>query len=159
MRAADQGHIHLMRMLLDAGADKEATRNVRHRSLLLNCTFSLIFFTLRFMFNLGTFFVCVGGPVLQNGFTALICASDRGQTDCVRLLLDAGADKEAKSNVRRRSLFFICVFSISSFYLRSISNFGSFFLFRVACVISLKLCMRRLRLRLAVWRDGADACR
>ena len=43
---------------------------------------------------------------LQGGLTALMCAAEDGHTDCVRLLLRAGADKEAKSNVRRRSLLF-----------------------------------------------------
>jgi hypothetical protein len=36
----------------------------------------------------------------QGGWTALIRAARFGHTDCVRLLLDAGADKEAKDHVR-----------------------------------------------------------
>ncbi len=36
----------------------------------------------------------------QDGFTALIFAARKGSMNCVRLLLDAGADKEAKCNVR-----------------------------------------------------------
>ncbi len=36
----------------------------------------------------------------QNGYTALICAAMNGHVDCARLLLDAGADKNAKNNVR-----------------------------------------------------------
>ena len=32
--------------------------------------------------------------------TALIRAAEEGHADCVRLLLDAGADKNAKDNVR-----------------------------------------------------------
>jgi hypothetical protein len=36
----------------------------------------------------------------QGGFTALMSAAHRGRTDCVRLLLDAGVDKNAKKNVR-----------------------------------------------------------
>ncbi len=35
-----------------------------------------------------------------HGYTALICAGYNGQTVCVRLLLDAGADTEAKDRVR-----------------------------------------------------------
>ena len=31
-------------------------------------------------------------------------AAGLGRTDCARLLLDAGADKDAKDDVRRRSL-------------------------------------------------------
>ncbi len=42
-----------------------------------------------------------GGPFgantrAQDGCTPLICAAENGHADCVRLLLDAGADKEAK---------------------------------------------------------------
>jgi hypothetical protein len=33
-------------------------------------------------------------------YTALICATVHGQTDCVRLLLENGSDMEAKDNVR-----------------------------------------------------------
>jgi ankyrin repeat protein len=36
----------------------------------------------------------------QDGWTALMLAASRDRVDCVRLLLDAGADKEAKNDVR-----------------------------------------------------------
>ncbi len=36
----------------------------------------------------------------QCGDTALIYAAFHGRTDCVRVLAEAGADKEAKNNVR-----------------------------------------------------------
>jgi ankyrin repeat protein len=36
----------------------------------------------------------------QRGTTALILAAVNGRADCARLLIDAGADKEAKNNVR-----------------------------------------------------------
>ena len=36
----------------------------------------------------------------QMGYTPLMCAAREGHTDCVRLLLDAGADKEAQDYVR-----------------------------------------------------------
>ena len=39
----------------------------------------------------------------QNGETALIWAAERGHADCVRLLLDAGADKNVKTEVRARA--------------------------------------------------------
>ena len=35
----------------------------------------------------------------QNGYTALMYAADNGHTDCVRLLLNSGADKSAKNKV------------------------------------------------------------
>jgi ankyrin repeat protein len=40
----------------------------------------------------------------QNGRTALFYAAIKGHAECVRLLLDAGADTEAKNNVRGRSI-------------------------------------------------------
>ncbi len=36
----------------------------------------------------------------QGGWTALMRAAIEGHADCVRLLLDAGADKDARHNVR-----------------------------------------------------------
>jgi hypothetical protein len=46
--------------------------------------------------------LCVsgGGSDSQNGNTALMWVAARGLADCMRLLIDAGADKEAKDNVR-----------------------------------------------------------
>ena len=41
---------------------------------------------------------------LQGGLTALICAAEYGHTSCARLLIDAGADKDAKDEVRFQSL-------------------------------------------------------
>ena len=37
----------------------------------------------------------------QDGFTALMCAAQEGHTDCLKALLEAGADKDAKSPVRQ----------------------------------------------------------
>ena len=39
-------------------------------------------------------------PPLQDGRTPLHCAAQNGQSESVRLLLDRGADKEAKDEVR-----------------------------------------------------------
>jgi hypothetical protein len=50
----------------------------------------------------------------QHGWTALIGAAHECQADCVRLLIDAGADKDAKDNVRARSLLYLCI--ICTFY-------------------------------------------
>ena len=36
----------------------------------------------------------------QDGDTALSLAAVQGRTECVRLLVECGADKEAKNNVR-----------------------------------------------------------
>jgi hypothetical protein len=50
--------------------------------------------------------LCIACPEFDSkvGLTALMRATAEGHADCVRLLLDASADKEAKDNVRRRSL-------------------------------------------------------
>ena len=37
---------------------------------------------------------------MQNGVTPLMQAAENGNTDCMRLLLEAGVDKNAKDNVR-----------------------------------------------------------
>ncbi len=53
----------------------------------------------------------------QNGCTALILAAGQGHADCARLLLDAGADKEAKMNVRRGVVEYIpCFFRFTIFF-------------------------------------------
>ena len=38
--------------------------------------------------------------IAQSGYTALRYAAENGRADCVRLLLEAGADTEARTNVR-----------------------------------------------------------
>jgi hypothetical protein len=57
----------------------------------------------------------------QDGCTALIWASANGHADCARLLIDAGADKEAMTNVRVGRCFtgapFHVVSSFMTFYL------------------------------------------
>lgn len=35
----------------------------------------------------------------QDGRTALICAAEKGHADCVRLLVEGGADKEGHDKV------------------------------------------------------------
>jgi hypothetical protein len=44
--------------------------------------------------------VCVAANTLQRGWTALMCAAQFHRVDCVRLLIDAGADKDIRDNVR-----------------------------------------------------------
>jgi hypothetical protein len=61
------------------------------------------FFSKRFFLSI---FVCDDGSAVsgsQCGYTALMEAAQWGHAECVRLLIDAGADKDAKDNVRRRS--------------------------------------------------------
>ncbi len=54
-------------------------------------------------------------------------AAEDGLANCVRLLLDAGADKEAQSNVSRRSLLFICAFLLGFLSLHSTFCIGTYF--------------------------------
>jgi ankyrin repeat protein len=61
---------------------------------------------------------------VQDGDTALIGAAAKGHTDCVRLLIDAGADKDVRTNVRvchynlsQLRVYFIFLFSPSLFHL------------------------------------------
>jgi ankyrin repeat protein len=56
--------------------------------------------------------VCGGKSDSQNGWTALIRAAERGRTDCVRLLIDAGADKDVRNNVRIGH----CVANVQSYF-------------------------------------------
>jgi ankyrin repeat protein len=53
-----------------------------------------------------TYFLC---SLVQDGCTALIYAASQGNLDCVRLLLNAGADKDAKGNVRMYELKYVFV--------------------------------------------------
>ena len=62
---------------------------------------------------------CVG-PVRdecdsQIGWTALFYAALNGRTDCVRLLIDAGADTEAKCNVRVLQLHYTPVLTFTQY--------------------------------------------
>ncbi len=55
--------------------------------------------------------VCVWLVQSQYGYTALIRAAKHGRAECVRLLLEAGADKDAMTNVR-----LICHAVLESFF-------------------------------------------
>jgi ankyrin repeat protein len=49
---------------------------------------------------------------MQTGKSALMVAADYGQSDCVHLLLEIGADKDARDNVRLfdATLHLLCTF-------------------------------------------------
>jgi ankyrin repeat protein len=55
-----------------------------------------------FMFSYHPFMCSYPDAKSQLGQTALQSAAEKGHTDCVRLLLEAGADKETKDIVRVR---------------------------------------------------------
>ena len=74
---------------------------------------------------------CISGAAAQYGGTALIGAARFGHADCARLLLDAGADKEAKDNVRARAgrgalmcVASVAIFSRHRFFPRDSNHFS-----------------------------------
>jgi hypothetical protein len=84
-----------------------------HCSVVVPCPFFVSCFFCGTGYCLVFFVLCIGDgwrctdcgeSVSQYGYTALMYAAVRGHADCLRLLIDAGADKDTKSNVRRRSL-------------------------------------------------------
>ena len=77
-----------------------------------------------------------GKPDLQYGSTALICATQSGHAECVRLLIDAGADKEAKDVVRVGR----CFADESSCF----AQFSTFFFLCTNCLFLFKLFHLRL---------------
>ncbi len=59
------------------------------------------------------------GSATQNGYTALIRAAANGHVDCVRVLLEGGANMEARDHVRCTLMLClrlcICLFVLSYF--------------------------------------------
>ena len=115
MLAASRDRVDCVRLLLDAGADKEAKNDVRASAVVWKGALLLMVVMLwlcleacyNFLFHFSLiflFWICAVHYLWQTcaqvESTALICAAVSGRTDCARLLLDAGADKNAKSNVR-----------------------------------------------------------
>lgn len=92
MRAAGRGHVNCVRLLLGAGANKEAKDKQRFTALMCaaagghaDCVQLLM--------------DCGASKEVhaERGVTALMCAAGAGQTDCVRLLMDGGADMEKRA--------------------------------------------------------------
>jgi ankyrin repeat protein len=100
MRAAIWGHLECARVLLASGADVGAINNVRIVIVLYSnpeCSYIPLFDLCRFSVHLVVRCCFLN---LQDGDTVLICAAVSGQTTCVRLLLEGGANKQARNNVR-----------------------------------------------------------
>jgi hypothetical protein len=74
-----------------------------------------------------SWFYCGLHAETQDGFSALICAAQNGHSDCVRLLVEVGADKEAKKNVSYAACFISleCVWC-SKLYAYLFSSFFSY---------------------------------
>ncbi len=87
-----------MRLLLECGADKEAKSNVR-------CILRYTAFAIILYLSTTVHFTCLTMTLdAQRASTALVNAAQHGCTDCVRLLLESGADTEARNNVRDRDM-------------------------------------------------------
>jgi hypothetical protein len=63
----------------------------------------------------------------QDGYTALMCAAWKGRTECVRLLLDAGADTKLKEKVRDGS-WYRCFVGLLFVHM-----FSTYFAIRLRC--------------------------
>ncbi len=72
-----------------------------------SCSVSIFVLFLCFIYCIWLTFAALI-PRVQDGCTALMHAAAKGHTECVRLLLDDGADKNAQSNVRDLSHRFLC---------------------------------------------------
>ena len=89
--AAYWGQTEATSMLLDRGANIEAKDNV--------CVHAISSLSLKaalFLFNVNDCFVVVS---FKDGHTALIFAAFNGNTEVASILLDRGANIEAKDNV------------------------------------------------------------
>ena len=90
--------LHVVSVILRGSENNFACAVHLLRSLILFC------FDVCSLYVVAMAFVGGGGALVhaiaQRGCTALIHAAANGHADCARLLLDAGADKDAKDYVR-----------------------------------------------------------
>jgi ankyrin repeat protein len=82
------GHARVVPLLLGAGADKDAQDEVSGCGA--QCGIAV-----RFPYYVALHLCCE-----QKEKTALMLAAEKGRADAVMVLLDAGADKDAKDEVR-----------------------------------------------------------
>ena len=91
--AANEGHVDCARLLMDAGADKEA-KNKDGSTALICVAIEGDVDCVRLLLS-----AAVDTEAEDNHkFTALIAAAASGRTYCTRLLIDAGVDKNAKKD-------------------------------------------------------------
>lgn len=103
-RAANNGRSDCLQLLLENGADTKVKDNVRDTFLQVKRACELCL-SLRTDLNIDLS-VHLSRPAThasmpsQAGYTALIRAALKGHIDCVRLLVEAGADKDTFDAVR-----------------------------------------------------------
>ena len=106
--ATFNGHETCVKMLLAAGADTDAKDNVRIGKLCVSH-----FLCCR---QLSQHVSPRNPPPSQDGYTPLHTAALKGHVACVQLLLGAGADKDAKADVRIDYLCVSLCFAATSVY-------------------------------------------
>ena len=155
--AAGNGQLDCMRLLLDAGADKDAKSNVR-RALSVGAFFlKSIGVTIRIVCNVlvhlihndvsaQPLFPAATLQYSQRGWTAMMYAARDGHANCVHLLLDVGADKNATNEVNICDAFMLSFPHVCD----SLDHFVSHF--DVSCRN-----FTRARV-LAVWRQCGGLC-
>ena len=103
--AAKNGHLDIVRLLLEAGADMDAARQ-NGATALQQAAWNGYLNVVRFLLEAGA----DKDAARQDGTTAVIGAAQNGHLDVVRLLLEAGADKDAANQDGWTALHMAAVF-------------------------------------------------
>ncbi|CAK8990518.1 unnamed protein product [Durusdinium trenchii] len=98
--AANRGHLEVVRLLLEAGADKDAVRTDGATALFIAAKNGHLE-VVRLMLEAGA----DKDAVQTEGPTALFIAAQKGHFQAVQLLLEAGADKDAVHGKRATALY------------------------------------------------------
>ena len=102
--AAENGHTDCVRLLLENIANVEAKNEVRPSHACM-----ILFVSIHVACTWGNnsdgrgasiYVANINSTHLQDGITALMSSAVHGHSDCVRLLLEGGADKLVKTDVR-----------------------------------------------------------